>query len=100
MGKSITVTPEDLQKASQTLESQAEIYTQIYTKLLQDASTMGSAWQGDDNLAFVTQINGFCEDLKAMADKLTLASQALDSQASNYLKRQEANITGVKKLAN
>lgn len=100
MGKVIRVTPEELAKASQTMQRISETYTEIYTQLLQEAGTMGTAWEGDDNLAFVEQINGFSEELKAMTDKLLTASQALEKQKTNYVNRQENNITQVKKLVN
>lgn len=101
MGKSISVASfEDMAKAAQRLQALSETYTEIYTQLLQEANTMGSAWEGADNLAFVDQINGFTEELKQMATKLSLASQALDKQRANYVARQEHNITQVKKLAN
>ena len=101
MGKTISVTSfEDMAKAAQRLQSLSETYTEIYTQLMQEANTMGAAWEGADNLAFVEQINGFTEELKAMAAKLSLASQALDKQRANYVARQEHNITEVKKLIN
>ena len=100
MGKVIRVTPEELEKASKKMQSLSETYTEIYTQLLQEASTMGAAWEGEDNLAFVEQINGFCDELKMMASKLSLASQALEQQRVNYVTRQENNITQVKKLTN
>lgn len=100
MGKVIRVTPEELGKASQKMQSLSETYTEIYTQLLQEASTMGTAWEGEDNLAFVEQINGFCEELQSMASKLSTASQALEKQRANYVARQENNIAQVKKLAN
>lgn len=61
---------------------------------------MGSAWEGADNLAFVEQINGFTDELKMMASKLSTASQALEKQRANYVARQDNNITQVKKLIN
>lgn len=100
MGKIIRVTPEELGKASQKLQTISESYTQIYTELLQQASTMGAAWEADDNLAFVEQINGFCEELKMMASKLSTAAQTLEKQKTNYETRRENNIVQVKKLAN
>ncbi len=101
MGKTISVASfEDMAKASQRLQSLSESYTEIYTQLMQEANTMGSAWEGADNLAFVEQINGFTEDLKTMAAKLSTASQALDKQRTNYIARQDNNITQVKKLIN
>lgn len=101
MGKTISVSSfEEMAKASQKLQTLSETYTEIYTQLLQEANTMGSAWEGADNLAFVEQINGFTEELKTMAQKLSLASQALDKQRANYVAQQESNITQVKKLVN
>lgn len=101
MGKQIYVASfDEMAKASKRLQALSESYTEIYTKLLQDANTMGTAWEGADNLAFVEQINGFTEELKAMAAKLLTASQALEKQRANYVARQESNITQVKKLVN
>lgn len=101
MGKTISVSSfDEMAKASQNLQTLSETYTEIYTQLLQEANTMGSAWEGADNLAFVEQINGFTQELKDMAQKLSLASQALDKQRANYVAQQESNITQVKKLVN
>ena len=100
MGKIIRVTPEQLQDASKKLHDHSTTYAQIYQQLLQEAGTMGAAWEGEDNLAFVTQITGFTEELKMMADKLETASLALEQQRANYANRQDANITQVKQLTN
>jgi len=100
MGKRIRVTPQELQTASKKMAELSETYTSIYTQLMQVASTMGEAWEGEDNLAFVEQINGFNDDLKLMADKLQAVSQALDTQRQNYVNRQDHNTAQVKKLTN
>ena len=101
MGKTISVSSfDEMAKASQKLQTLSETYTEIYTQLMQEATTMGTAWEGADNLAFVEQITGFTEELKSMASKLSLASQALEKQRANYVTQQENNITEVKKLAN
>ncbi len=100
MGKVIRVTPEELEKVSKELEELSATYKDISKLLLDKASTMGTAWEGEDNLAFVSQINGFTEELKAMADKIFSASKTLHQQATNYSERQEDNIVQVKKLVN
>ncbi len=101
MGKTINVASfDDMAKASQRLQEISETYTEIYSQLMQEASTMGSAWEGADNLAFVEQITGFTEELKMMASKLAQASEALNQQRQNYVDRQDNNITQVKKLTN
>lgn len=101
MGKVISVTSfEQIGKASAKLIESSETYTQIYQQLMQEASTMGKAWEAADNLAFVEQITGFTEELQQMAAKLKLAGETLDKQKSNYINTQENNIAAVKKLSN
>ena len=100
MGKTIRVTPEELGAAAKKMFDHSTTYRKIYALLMQDAETMGSAWEGDDNRAFVEQIRGFCQKLEDMAKKLELAGTALKQQQENYAKRQQANIEQVKKLPN
>jgi len=100
MGKKIRVTPEELNKAREKLVEISGNYEEIYKQLLQQANTMSEAWEGADNLAFVDQINGFCQELIAMAKKISDAAITLDQQKNNYLNRQDTNITQVRKLAN
>lgn len=101
MGKTISVASfEDMEKAAKKLEEISNIYTDIYKQLMQEANTMGSAWEGADNLAFVEQINGFTEELKAMATRLSVAGQTIEQQRVNYVAKQEDNITQSKKLPN
>lgn len=95
-----TVDPTELHSAAQKFTSLSEEYTSVYTRLLNAARTMGNAWNSADNLAFVDQINGFCEDLKAMASHLEQSAQALNQQAKNYESVRDNNISSVKQLAN
>lgn len=90
----------EMHKASQKLNQLAESYTSVYTRLLNTASTMGDAWKAPDNLAYVEQINGFLEELKAMTSHIEQSSQALEQQAVNYEATVDNNIAGVKKLVN
>ena len=75
-------------------------YKSIYTSLIKSATTMGNAWEGQDNAQFTSQILGCCEDLDKMVKKLELMSETLTKQAANYTSVQDANISGAKKLAN
>ena len=96
----LIVDPPELHKASQKFIQLSGDYTSVYERLINTASTMGEAWKAADNLAFVEQINGFCDDLRAMAEHLDQAAQALEQQALNYETTRDNNITGVKQLAN
>lgn len=94
------VDPPELHKASQKFNQLADSYTAVYNRLINTASTMGDAWNSADNLAFVDQIRGFCDDLKAMSDHLTQVAQAVERQALNYETTRDNNVTGVKQLIN
>ena len=96
----LVVDPPELHKASQRFTQLSGDYTDVYNRLINAASTMGEAWKAADNLAFVDQINGFCDDLKSMADHLIQAAQALEQQALNYEGVRDNNVTGVRRLAN
>lgn len=100
MGKSFTVTPEELDSASKKLQQNAQTFTEIYKLLLQKSNTMAEAWQGEDNLKYVERINGLTNELQQMAEKLTVASQTLMKQKETYVQRQEANIAAINKLQN
>lgn len=101
MGKVIAVASyEEMERTANTLREIAESYAGIYTKLMEDAETMGAAWDGADNLAFVEQITGFTEKLRAMSENLVTAAEMIDQQRMNYINRQNDNIAQVKKLVN
>ena len=96
----LTVDPPELHTASTKLGTYATNYENLYKQLMNTASTMGQAWSAADNIAFVEQITGFCDELQAMTDHLRNASQALDLQAQNYEDTRQNNITNVRQLAN
>lgn len=96
----LTVDPPVLHEISQKFSELSGEYTDVYNSLMNKASTMGEAWKAADNLAFVEQINGFCDDLQSMADHLLQASEALKKQAVNYETTRENNIASVKQLTN
>ena len=101
MGKNINVESfDEMAKASKKLQEISDSYTSISKQLMQEASTMGTAWEGSDNLAFVEKITGFTEELQAMAAALSNASQIIEQQRVNYVNRQDDNISAVGKLAN
>ena len=96
----LVVDPPELRKTSQKFTQLASDYTSVHNRLINTASTMGDAWKAADNLAFVDQINGFCDDLKAMTSRLEQAAKALEQQAVNYETTRDNNVAGVKQLAN
>lgn len=66
MGKNIQVDPSKIDAAASKLSELATTYDSIAKQLMSDATTMGEAWQGEDNVAFCNQIKGFTEELSQM----------------------------------
>lgn len=95
-----TIDPVALHNAAGKFTQYAEDYSAICSRLLNAAQTMGDAWNSEDNLAFVDQINGLCSSLKAMADRLEQSARIMNQQATNYETVRDSNIASVKKLAN
>lgn len=96
----IYVDPVELHSAANKLRKFSADYTTVYNRLIQAATTMGDGYKSSDGDAFVRQITGFCDELKAMADHLDLSAQALDKQARNYEDVAEHNDAVVKTLPN
>ena len=100
MGKSFSVDPVELNASSAKLAEMSKNYTDISTQLMDKAQTMGAAWDAEDNLSFVSQITGFCDDMKNMAAKLQTVSETLKQMSDNYKTHMDDNISQVRKLAN
>lgn len=100
MSDRFTVDPEALARVVAQIRSNAEEYDGIATRLLQTATNMGNAYDSEDNRAFVSQIEGCSNDLKAMVAKLNLIAGIVDTQRNNYVTVTEHNASEVRKLQN
>ena len=99
MGKTISVETEQLKNAGVKLNEYANSFEEIYKNLLQQAETMGEAWQADDNLAYVEKIKHLTTRLNQMVEKLKNSGDVLTKQAQNYEDRKNNNIAQVSKLS-
>lgn len=87
-----------MQSTAKQLESLSQSYSNIGKQLIQNATTMGSAWEGADNQAYVKKITNITKELEAMSNKILKASQSLNQQTQNYINRQDANVSGAGRL--
>lgn len=100
MVKIISVEPGQLKAKGNELEELSNAFNEITKNLIRHAETMGDAWQGADNLAFVEQIKGIIPKMNLMVDKLKNAGLTLKQQAKNYDDKRSDNIAQVQKLNN
>lgn len=93
-----SVDPQALKGTASKLSGASEEYERIYKQLIQVATSMGQAYDSEDNKRFVSSIEGCCTALQAMADKLRTASETLTRDAENYLSTEEFNAQAAGRL--
>ena len=98
--RSILVTPEQLESAAAKIEGLAADYQSQYNALYAKTDAMVSTWQGDDNVAFVNQINGFKDDLTKMYNLMNQYASFLRASAKAYRTTQEQVVAQAKSLVN
>ncbi|WP_234121605.1 WXG100 family type VII secretion target [Clostridium hydrogenum] len=100
MGRSIMVDPAKLQSTSSSMDSQIAEYERQYNQLYSEVESMGAAWQGADNQAYVSQIDGFKDDFKAMVQVMKDYSDFLKSASKVYTQAQDDTINAARRLTN
>lgn len=100
MGRTIKVNPTELTAASTQIDSAAGEYRKLYNKLYSDVGGMQAAWQGKDNQAFCTQIDGFREDFEMMAKLMDEYSAFLKQAAKTYTDAQQEVVSQAQRLTN
>ena len=95
----IVVTPQELTNAAVAIEGLAGDYSQIYTALFSDVGALQSAWQGKDNQAFTTQIEGFKNDFEMMKELMDEYATFLRNAATNYTNTQNAIVEAAGRLS-
>lgn len=100
MARSILVTPEQLETAASKIDSLTVDYKSEYNRLFKETSAMASSWSGKDNLAFISQIEGFRDDFDKMHQRMVDYSEFLKKSAKAYRDTQETITADAKKLVN
>lgn len=100
MARKIVVDPAKLNSVSQKMDGMVADYVKQYTLLFSEVEGIGAAWQGKDNLAFVSQIKGFEDDFLKMKEITNEYSQFLKKSAEKYTTTQNSLETSAKKLTN
>lgn len=96
----IMVDPTRLETVGSKIEEQTADYSKMYQQLFTEVQAMKKAWQGADNIAYTTQIEGFREDLEKMKKLLEQYSIFLKESAKIYKRTQEDVISKAKTLTN
>lgn len=100
MAQTIKVTPEMLESAASSIEGLANEYKGQYNELYSTTGSLAQSWSGDDNVAFVNQIDGFKDDLEKMYTLMNRYAEYLRTTAKAYRQTQEAIVKQAKTLIN
>ncbi|MBI0578052.1 MULTISPECIES: WXG100 family type VII secretion target [Bacillaceae] len=100
MARSIMVDPAKLEDAANKIDQQSAEYERLYKALFQEVDGMQAAWQGQDNVAYTTQIKGFTDDFQKMTQLMRQYSDFLKVSAKTYRNTQQDIISGAKRLTN
>jgi WXG100 family type VII secretion target len=100
MSRSITVDPAKLDSAAAKVDQQSADYERVYKALFNEIEGMQAAWQGADNLAYVSQIKGFMDDFNQMSALMKQYSEFLKVSARTYRETQNEVISAAKRLTN
>ena len=100
MATTIQVTPEQLESAAGRIEGLASEYQTQYDALYSETNAMASTWQGEDNTAFVQQIDGFKDDFAKMHSLMLSYADFLRKSAKAYRETQDTIVAEAKKLTN
>jgi WXG100 family type VII secretion target len=100
MARSIMVEPAKLEATANKVDQQAADYERTYKALFSEVEAMGAAWQGADNMAYVSQIKGFMDDFQKMSQLMRQYSEFLKMSAKTYRDTQNEVINQAKRLSN
>lgn len=95
---SFSVDTDALRQKANTLESMANEYDGIRTRLLNTATSMGSAYESADNRMFVARITEFCQQMKEVSNRLRNAANVLNTQGNNYDRTESENTAHARRL--
>lgn len=84
MATTIKVTPQELDTTSKLIKGLAEEYKTEYENLFGDVRAMQGKWDGQDNQAYTTQVEGFKDDFTNMYNLMVQYSDYLMKTKKAY----------------
>lgn len=94
----IEVTPDLLDLAAARIDQENQNYLQNVNRLFQEVDTLGNAWKGKDNLAFVSQISSFQNDFQEISRICEEYSTFLKNSSRSYRNIQDELTAAVGRL--
>lgn len=83
-------TPE-LERVSNEILKLSEKYADITTQLSSENNKLKTNWEGDDKVEYISKVDGLCNRLQQMSEKLKVASSTLKEIKKNYEDNEAKN---------
>lgn len=99
MTRRITVSPEVLLSVSEKIEAITANYQRVYMKLYSEIESMNVAWDGADNVAYVSRVKGFQDDFQLMYKLMLEYAQFVRMSAKSYRSTQDDIISAASNLS-
>ena len=94
----ISVEPQALEHSAAKIDDQCQAYERTYRRIYQCVDEMHTAWQGKDNLAYVSQIRSFEQGFIQMVRLMRTYAEFLRSSARAYRRTQEERTAQARSL--
>lgn len=86
MGVKIVVDTQNLLLTSKAVIEKADAYKKLAANLFNEVNNMGSNWQGKDNVAYVSQINGYKAEFEQLDKLMRQYAEMLQTVDKEYVK--------------
>ena len=93
-----TTDTDSMRNRARTVSGLADTYDSIRARLLEAATSAGSAYDSKDNRIYVQNITELCRELGQVSERLRHAAQVLRQQSGNYDKAELENVEYVSRL--
>lgn len=85
------VNTSELERVSNEILKLSEKYADITTQLSSENKKLEGNWEGDDKLEYFTKVEGLCNRLQQMSEKLKVVSSTLKEIKKNYEDNEAKN---------
>ena len=94
-----TIDTDSVRNRARTISGLADTYDSIRARLLEAATSAGSAYDSEDNRIYVQNITDLCRELGQVSERLRNAAQILRQQSDKYVEVESVNAQQARRLS-
>lgn len=94
-----TIDTDSVRNKARMVSNLADTYDSLRTRLLETATSAGSAYDSADNRIYVQNITELCKELGQVSERLRNAAQVLQQQSAKYDDAESENAQQARRLS-